>query len=150
MLYFKELSEDYASPVKECVAFLRENPMETLELGRHYLGDTGIFVNLMEYDTKAYEEGFFEAHRTYADFHVVITGCEQDFYGDVEEMEQEPYQEEGDYLICKPRSTTASVLLTANSGVVFLPQDAHMPCITADTPCHVRKAVFKIPMDLFD
>ena len=149
MLYCKELSDNYASPVKECVAFLKENPMATMELGRYYLGDTGIFVNLMEYDTKTYEDGFFEAHRAYADFHVVITGCEQDFYGDVDGMEQEPYQEEGDYLICKPKVATESVLLTADSGVVFLPQDAHMPCITAETPCRVRKAVFKIPMELF-
>ena len=149
MLYFEKLSGNYASPVKECVAFLRENPMATMELGRYYLGDTGIFVNLMEYDTKSYEEGFFEAHRAYADFHVVIAGCERDYYGDVDGMRQEEYHEDGDYLLCGTDDAVPSVLLTADSGVVFMPSDAHMPCITADTPCHVRKAVFKIPVELF-
>ena len=149
MLYFETFDGEYASPIKECVAFLRENTLATLDLGRYYLGDSGIFVNLMEYDTKNYADGVFEAHRTLADFHVVVCGEETAFYGDVEGMTQGEYHEEGDYLLCETAAAVPSLHLSAGSGVVFMPQDAHMPGITADAPCHVRKAVFKIPLELF-
>ena len=149
MQYFANFVGEYTSPVRECVEFMRQNSMVTMETGRYYLGDSGIFVNLMEYDTKAYEEGFYEAHRVMADLHVVICGEELAFYEDIDTMKQGEYHEDGDYLICESDAATRRLALPEGSGVIFMPEDAHMPCITAEQPCHVRKAVFKIPVSLF-
>ena len=88
----------------------------------------------------------WESHRRYADVQFVQTGHERIGWAPLSAMTvTRPYDLEKDVQLLSGSGTMLPV--PAGTFAIFLPQDAHMPCIAADKPAPVRKIVIKLGVD---
>jgi YhcH/YjgK/YiaL family protein len=125
--------------------FLKEQDLNTLELGRHELSDDGTFVNIEEYTTK--DSAHFEAHRAYIDIQYLAKGKEYIHvtpYEPEKQSEVQAYDETKDIEFFDKEEYTPR-LLSPENFMVFFPSDGHKPCMKVDTNEAVRKVVVKIP-----
>ena len=125
--------------------FLASAAAGTLSPGRITLDADRVYVNVMEYET-APKTPVFEAHRRYIDIQCVLRGAER--------MEAAPaatltpsqdYDEASDCALYTGRGCSFDA--PAGTVVVFYPEDAHAPCLPADAPSRVLKAVVKVALD---
>ena len=119
--------------------------LDALDCG-HYEYDGGIFVNVMEYETK--ESGRFEAHRKYIDVQYIVSGEEAIAVAPTDSLRvTREYDADGDILFGEGEGTRYT--LRAGQAIVLMPEEAHMPSLRTlrtDKPGKVRKAVVKIPV----
>jgi YhcH/YjgK/YiaL family protein len=115
-------------------------------VGQHFLDGEDVFVNVEEYVSKPIERGRYEAHRRYADVQYVVSGCEQMGYAPLDEVQMtEEYNPAKDIAFYKGQGQMLRV--PAGTFAIFLPEDAHMPCIADTEPAPVRKVVVKVRID---
>lgn len=125
--------------------FIQNNNLEDFENGKYKIDGEDIFINIQDYNTKSVEESKFEAHKKYADIQFIIKGSEKLGYGDINEFEEvTKYDEEKDIVFLNGQGNFAKA--EENTFIIFMPQDAHMPCIQVDSPAYVKKAVVKIKL----
>lgn len=123
--------------------FLREENLAEMEPGKYEIDGLNVFALVQSYETKPEEKGVWEAHRKYIDIQYLVSGTEKMGYANLETMTV--YQEStepDDYLLLKGRGNF--FLLEPKNFVVFMPQDAHMPGLTATNPQTVKKVVVKV------
>ena len=125
-------------------AYLQSDRPMTDPLGKHELDGEDLYVSIDEYNSKPIEQGRFEAHRKYADVQYIVSGHERIGYTTLDALEEEQaYDEQRDVAFYKGEGTMLD--MQAGRFTVFLPQDAHMPCIAANgKPEPVRKVVVKV------
>ncbi len=137
--FYENLGPGFA----QAFAYLRSGRPATDPVGSHALDGDNLFVNVEAYTSKPIDQGRFEAHRTYADVQYVVTGSERMGYAPLDEVtEAQAYDPETDAAFF----TGGGVMLQVPAGTfaVFMPQDAHMPCIADGDPARVRKVVVKV------
>ena len=136
--------------IKSCIDFLRKQEGSDIAIGRHDIGDGDIYVNVSIYDTCMIEDSMWEAHKEYADFHVMLKGEENIFVADIATMELGQYFDDSDYLECNGDSEQ-TFKMEKGYGLLLLPKDAHMPGVCChNQPAEVKKCVFKIPVTYFE
>ncbi len=132
---------------ERALAFVSDNDLMAVELGRHDLGG-GEFVNVMEYDTKLRKDAAYESHEELADIQMVISGAEYLEVAPTADLTvTTPYTADGDYALYDGAHEGERFLMLPGRFCLVMPEDAHMPGVTAAqgaTP--VRKAVFKVPV----
>jgi len=129
--------------IKKCLDFIINNG-DSIANGRHVVEKNGIFLNVSEYTTCPFESGKWEAHKQYLDFQIVLEGREKIYVSDISKMKKGEYNPEKDYLLCNGEAES-SYVLDKNTGILLMPEDAHMPGIYLDNKASVvKKAVFKI------
>ncbi|MBQ7263351.1 MAG: YhcH/YjgK/YiaL family protein [Synergistaceae bacterium] len=129
--------------VKAGLTFLAEHDLSALSFGRHVIDGDDIFVEVSETMTVLAGDALFEAHRTYMDIHVTLSGEEWFGHAMTSSLEEvEPYSEERDVTLY----TGEGVYLQAPIGrfALFMPDDAHKPHITFKEPGLIRKLVLKV------
>jgi len=135
-----------SSSVKAAFEFLQKSDCEKLELGRHEIVGTNVYALVQKYETKPVDQGIWEAHRKYIDVQFIYAGKELIGYSNIEEMKVvKEYDQTGDYLLVEGEGSFFNV--DAGFFVLFAPEDAHMPCLTAASPCEVKKVVVKVAID---
>ena len=122
--------------------FLRENDLDSLEVGTYQIEEDKVFVMIQEYDTKLPEVCRFEAHYRYADIQYVIQGVEKMEYTHISEAKVAETDKEKDLMFLEAEGDT--FLVKAGSFAIFTPEDAHIPGMCADQPQPIRKAVVKV------
>lgn len=130
---------------QEGFEYLLNTDMQSLENGKYEIQGEDIFVSVQNYTTKIPEEGKFEAHKKYADIQYIIKGEEKLGYGDVKDFVPSTfYDDKNDIIFFE--NTVKSSFVHAKEGdfVIFMPEDAHMPCIAVNEPLYVKKAVVKV------
>ncbi len=133
---------DTLKRVQDAVALIRSGKLDTLDPGRHELPD-GAYVNVFGYQTK--ESGIYEAHRKYIDIHYVLEGSEIIMVADTGSLQvTREYDEEGDAVLGSAQGK--GYPLKKGQFMVVFPEEAHLPGITADAVCQVKKAVVKVPV----
>ena len=139
------------SAVYECLGplfaqgfeYLRSGRPATDPVGSQSLNGDDLFVNVDEYTSKPTDQCRWEAHRKYADIQYIVTGVECMGYAPLTDMTAaQPYDPDTDLAFFTGDGAMLNV--PAGTFTVFLPQDAHMPCIAYDGPAPVRKVVVKI------
>lgn len=125
--------------------FLQNTDLLSLDNGKYEIEGENIFVSIQDYYTKTESEGKFEAHKKYADIQFVIKGSEKLGFTNIKsckpitEFDEEKdiifFDGEGDFIKAK-----------AGTFLIFMPQDAHLPCISIDKPHYVKKAVVKVKL----
>jgi len=133
----------------EAFKFLKTVTPETA-CGRYELDGDDLFVIIDSYETKPRNAAKLETHRKYMDVQYMISGEEtHEVFPKNGLTVSEPYNPEKDaefYQIPKYQRTVIN--LHPGDFVVYLPEDAHMPClITGSVPQTVKKAVAKINLD---
>ncbi len=132
--------------IKKCLDFITCNGGAAIANGKHIVEEDGIFLNVSEYTTRSIEDSKWEAHKQYIDFQLVLEGIEKIFVSDINKMKLGEYNPEKDYLPCDGE-TEVCYMLDKNTGILLMPEDAHMPGISVENKTsNVKKAVFKIPV----
>ena len=123
--------------------FLEKNDLEALPDGKYSIKDDEIYAIVQQYVTKPEAEGKLEAHQKYTDIQYIISGEEKLGYANISKfLPTTPYDAEKDIIFGEGEAS----FIKAQAGVfmIFMPQDAHMPCICTDKPSSVKKVVIKI------
>jgi len=114
-----------------------------VEPGRHELDGSRVFVNVEAYTTRPVERCAWEAHRRYADIQFLVRGRERIDYAAASMLKRtQAYDSERDVTFYA--GDGAPLQLTEGMFAIFLPQDAHRPCVAVGEPEAVRKAVAKV------
>lgn len=123
--------------------FLQENDLSNYENGKYEIDGENLFVSIQDYESKLESEGKFEAHKKYADIQFIIKGEEKLGFTNLENCTASTlYDKEKDIVFLNGTGNFAKA--KENYFLIFMPQDAHMPCIAIDKPCFVKKAVVKV------
>lgn len=127
-------------------AFLAQDNLAALPLGRNDIDGDDVFANVQEYDTVPAAEKQLEAHRRYYDVQFVVSGEELLQYTQLEGLpECQPFNEGDDFGLYETPAQVTNVVLRAGDMAVLAPEDAHKPgCTLGAAPCHVRKIVVKV------
>ncbi len=123
--------------------FLKNTDLKKLENGKYEIEGDNVFVSVQDYQTKPESEGKFEAHKKYADIQFIISGEEKIGYTNIRNCTTTTfYDDTNDIVFLEGKGD----FITAheNSFLIFMPQDAHMPCISIDDSKYVKKAVVKV------
>lgn len=113
--------------------------------GRKVIEGDRCYATVSTVETHAKGVNGYETHRRYADVQVVLEGAERiDLGGDL--VPRGPYQEDKDirFFDGELRDVWHGV---PGWFVVFLPGEAHEPCLAEGAPARVRKVVCKIRME---
>jgi len=112
--------------------------------GRYEIRGDEIFAVVARYKTKPRSEGRWEAHRKYIDIQFPAAGRELIGVTAADKLTvADAYNAESDIMFFDD-SEGDFITLAEDKFVLLFPQDAHMPCITANTPSDVIKVVVKI------
>ena len=136
--YYK-LGENF----QKAFEFLKNTDLKKLENGKYEIEGDNVFVSVQDYQTKPESEGKFEAHKKYADIQFIISGEEKIGYTNIRNCTPTTfYDDTNDIVFLEGKGD----FITAheNSFLIFMPQDAHMPCISIDDSKYVKKAVVKV------
>ena len=126
----------------DVVEFLKNNDLQTVEEGQHFIKDKDLFVNIQVAKGKTQDAAVLETHIEMIDIQIPIT-CEETFgYTPLCDLPDFEYNAEKD--ITKYGDTKAQTYVTVKPGqfVIFFPQDGHAPCIINQP--EIKKAIFKV------
>ncbi len=126
---------------KSVVEFIKNNDLNTLEEGKHFIKDKDLFVNIQTAKGKTKEEAKAETHKRMIDIQIPLTASETFGYTPLNDLPAEEYNEEKDITKYSVESQT---YFTLNPGqfAIFFPQDGHTPCISEAS--QFKKAIFKV------
>jgi len=126
--------------------FLKENKFEEMAAGRYEILGDKVYALVQEYTPKEIEEYEYEAHRKYIDIQFVVSGKERMAYSYIDNLSiSKEYDEIKERLRLKGNGDLITV--KENSFVIFMPSDAHAPCLKLDDCSHVKKVVVKVSID---
>ena len=126
----------------DVVEFLKNNDLQAIEEGKHFIKDKDLFVNIQVAKGKTQEAAVLETHIEMIDIQIPIT-CEETFgYTPLCDLPDFEYNAEKD--ITKYGDTKPQTYVTVKPGqfVIFFPQDGHAPCIINQP--EIKKAIFKV------
>jgi YhcH/YjgK/YiaL family protein len=126
-------------------AWLTETKIDSLAVGKYEIEGTDVFALVQEYESKAPENGKWEAHRKYVDVQYVAGGEEYIGFANLCRTIPGEYDSVKDFLPVKTKADFDIRLVPGDFAVLF-PYDAHMPGMSLDPakPSKVRKVVIKI------
>lgn len=124
--------------------FLANEDLTKLQAGDLKLDGDDLVVKTQEYFTKEAHDTQYEAHRKYADIQYVITGSERIGITSLDKTSViVPYDDASD-VVFLGSSDDHYRLADKHRVFVFLPNDAHRPCVKDGVSAPVRKIVVKV------
>lgn len=116
---------------------------------KYQINDT-IFAMEQSFYTKQRENCFFESHRDYVDFQLVLSGREQMECSDIDRLAVSlPFNPEKDLIKYELPGTASKFVMERGDMAVYAPYDAHMGLGMCGESCLVYKTVVKLPVELF-
>ena len=110
-----------------------------------------IYAIEQSYNTRKSEKSLFESHIKYIDFQFMIAGEEviEVTHTDLLKVDSE-YNEEGDYSLYKPGSSSSKIIMRESDLSIFFPKDGHKPGMQSGGVFQqVFKTVVKVPFSVF-
>lgn len=126
-----------------CFEYIKDNDLSNYSSGRYEIDDDNIFVNIVEYNTKNEEDGFWEAHKKYIDIHFMIKGREIINLNFIENLSDKGYKEDEDFLQLDGEKSVY-VTLSENNFLICFEEDAHMTGIKLNESESIKKDIFKV------
>lgn len=117
-----------------------------------------IYAIEQSYPLKLESKAFFESHKEFVDFQLIVRGQEYFLIAPSGECTiEEKYDAEKDLLVYKTPNHCSRLFLNAGTLAVFFPQDVHAGGLgledfggaTAKKIPEVHKVVLKVPLELF-
>ncbi len=127
--------------------FLKRPDLASLEPGKYELGE-GVYVNILHYNSKPWDESKWEAHDRFFDIQYVVEGreymgvCNRDVCTEI----ATPYNPEKDVIFYKEPQDFGKVVLNAGEFIVLAPEDVHKPSVSVRESTPNIKAVVKVPV----
>lgn len=127
----------------KAVDYLASHPLDGIQAGHYDIDGKMVYMNVFDYETIPEEEGFFEAHKKYADIHMTVTGDEIVGVSDMARVSVKTFDEEKDLLEVEG-PVEHYIRLTPGKALITLPEDAHKVKLAVGSPSAVKKAVIKV------
>lgn len=129
-----------------CIEFAKNNNIAEFANGSHLIPETDIKMNVMSYNTRSEEDGFWESHIKFIDVQVMLEGEEYIAINNIYSLENEGYKEADDFCAYKGEELT-KILFRKNDVLVFYPEDAHKTSLKIKESKFVKKVVFKVDVN---
>ncbi len=129
----------------KAVDYLSSHPLDNLEAGHYEIDGDMVYMNVFDYETISENDGFFEAHKKYADIHMTVAGEEIVGVSDMSRVSIKSFDENKDLLEVEG-PVEHYMKLVPGKALITLPEDAHMVKLAAGSPSAVKKAVIKVYM----
>jgi biofilm protein TabA len=121
--------------------------------GKYEIEGEEIFAIVMSYNTLIREDTVIESHQKYVDIQATLRGAEgfECFCTDTLTIKT-PYDTTKDITFYEKNAICHSHIRIAEGYfVMFLPHDAHMPCLRVDDKeLYIKKVVLKIKAELLE
>jgi biofilm protein TabA len=131
--------------IEEAVTIAQENPE-----GKYSLSDDRIFVMVNATATEPTEQRAAEIHKKYIDIQILLEGEERFGYSNqLSDSFKALDKLDNDVLFIDEVAHENFVDLNAGDFVVFYPEQIHRPQCAVNTPMPIKKAVVKIPHEIF-
>lgn len=108
--------------------------------------ETNVYGNIFTYDTIPDIESFFEAHKEYADIHIMRTGSERVAVSHISVLDVDEAYPDKDFWSMHG-AEEVSITLTPGSFLIVFPGDAHKLKMQINETSSVTKSVFKVKMN---
>lgn len=129
----------------KAIDYVKSADLTKLPIGRTEIAGDDIYAAVHEYQTKSEADAKFEAHRTYVDLQIMVSGAERMDVVDIENLKvNTPHDAKSDNAFFDRPAAAQRIIVSANEFAIFMPHDVHAPTIAVDRPAAVRKVVFKI------
>ena len=133
----------FGERVVKAIQYMIEHDPENLPLGKNSIENDNIYYEVSESETVKPNEKLFEAHRKFIDIQMTLSGEEWYGYNCVDQLEEKiPYNPEKDAAFYSGDGEYFK--LPKGQFVLFMPEDAHNPCVYFDKQGRIRKIVIKI------
>ena len=131
-----------ALAAEEMNKLLDENAPE----GRYEIKGDELFINIMSYETNAYENCVYENHKNYIDIQMMMEGEEDIGYAPEEKLTvKTPYTP--DIAIFNMTEPEEAVRISRGIACVIFPPEPHAPGMAVDgKPKKVKKMVAKVKL----
>lgn len=125
-------------------AWIRDNDVTALDIGRYDLVPGRLWINVNEYIPLKAEDAKIESHRKFIDLQYIFAG--EEFLGLVDKATPEaPYDEDNDRTFFTPDEDVVYHRSDPTRFFLFFPTDKHQPSVrTCENPGMIRKIVVKI------
>lgn len=127
--------------------WLRTNDLKSIKPDQFVTVDQKrIVAQIQAYTTITPEEGGFEAHRSFIDIQIVVSGCETIYWAPLAHLPKikTPYNYDKDIVIFEDPEYCTPVRLHEGDFVVLFPTDGHKARCQVSGPAQVGKIVVKV------
>ncbi|WP_024850558.1 YhcH/YjgK/YiaL family protein [Hydrogenovibrio kuenenii] len=111
--------------------------------------DGECFAMEQVYMTKERESCFFESHKKYVDFQLILSGCEQMEVIDIRHLSFKNFEEDKDFISYEDSTKASKIVMQHEDLSVYFPNDAHLGLAFFETKQLVYKTVVKVPVEYF-
>lgn len=133
----------FGERVVKAIQYMIDHDPKTLSLGKNSIDGDNIFFTVSEDKTVKAEEKLFEAHKKYIDIQITLSGDEWYGYNCVGNLKEEiPYDADKDAAFYFGEGEYFQI--PEGHFAMFMPGDAHNPCVYFRQQGLVRKIVIKI------
>lgn len=131
--------------IRTAAKYLLETDLSSVAPGIHKIDGDEVYANVQIYETKPWDEGFFEAHKKYIDIQFVYSGTEIITVAPVGALEiEEDHYDEKDFAKYKDTVRGTDYVLGSGDFLLLYPEDAHRPQILSEKSGTVKKFVMKV------
>ncbi|MDG3086313.1 YhcH/YjgK/YiaL family protein [Vibrio hannami] len=118
--------------------------------GKYEFGEDGVFAMVVNGRTEAAEVRKPEIHKHYVDIQILLEGEEKLGYSNVLSGEIAEIAElENDVMFLEEVKNEQYVFLNPGDFALFYPNQIHRPLCSVEKDVDVKKAILKIPAELF-
>ena len=133
----------FGERVVKAIRYISEHDLKALPLGKNLVDGDNIFYTVSEVETVKADEKLFEAHKNYIDIQITLSGEEWYGYNYVGNLKEEiPYNPDKDAVFYSGEGEYFKI--PEGMFALFMPEDAHNPCVYFSKQGLVRKIVFKV------
>lgn len=111
---------------------------------------SGCFVVEQVYMTKDRADCFFESHKQYVDFQLILSGNEQMEAIDIRHLTFKSFEEDKDFIAYEDTDKASKIVMQPEDLSVYFTNDAHLGLASFESKQLVYKAVVKVPVEFFD
>ena len=136
--------------VVRAIEALKNLDLTKVEAGRYELEGDKLFYLIQDVETRSFDESKSEAHHSYADIQIPLTGAER--YGfslpQANLAATEDRLTSGDIAFYPTPANEFFMDIEPGAFAVFMPKELHRPCLSVKEKTKMRKAVVKIHVSL--
>ena len=125
------------------IDYICNNDLSKLEVGKHEIVGSDIYVSVIELEGKDIATTPFEIHKKYLDIHVDITGCEIIETGDMGNGVETSFDEGCDFGIVECENKVTTHLCPEDFYICML-DEPHKPACADGKTQTIKKCVFMV------
>ncbi len=132
----------------KAIEYINNHRIDLLPNGKTEIFGEDVYVNVVESELLDSLDGLFEFHKKYLDLHIDIDGMEKILFSERNKLSvSHDYENDGDYAL-GDGDTVAECTIDQDHFCICMLDEPHKPCVKNAVTGKVKKAIFKIKVDM--